>query len=82
MRKTLHFAAVFSAAVSFLPASSYPNSDTALSSKTGFSWFANTPAPTTVRAIATTRAQLVINTSRTWVCSPAGFGKRSTCVSG
>jgi hypothetical protein len=54
----------------------------ASSSASGFSWFANAPSAATAQARANARLQLTINTSRTWVCSPAGFGKRSTCISG
>jgi hypothetical protein len=81
MLKNLKLALPLIIATACLPGVTIADS-AASSSASGFSWFANAPTPAAIAARAAARQQMVINTSRTWVCSPAGFGKRSTCVSG
>lgn len=51
---------------------------------TGFDWFANAARPAAnADAIARTRAAIVkargLSKGATWVCSPAGSGKKATC---
>jgi hypothetical protein len=81
MNKHLKLALPLVAVLACLPAFAVADS-AASSSASGFSWFANTPAPAAAQTRADERLQLIINSSQTWVCSPAGFGKRSTCISG
>jgi hypothetical protein len=77
LRPLLVAAALFS-----LPMAGHAQNGASSSSASGFSWFANAPSAATAQSRAQQRANLVINSSRTWICSPAGFGKRSTCFSG
>jgi hypothetical protein len=82
MHKHLRVAALGIAVVLAAPTMGFAQPGASSSSASGFNWFANTPSPAMAQQRAVTRASLVINSSRTWICSPAGFGKRSTCVSG
>lgn len=50
----------------------------------GFDWFANAAQPAAnAEAIARTRAAILkargLNKGATWVCSPAGSGKKAAC---
>lgn len=47
-----------------------------------FNWHANgTLDSSVVKARKSLRRYQVINGSSSWICSPAGFGRRSTCYS-
>lgn len=50
------------------------------STQVSFNWFANgAKNPSIAKAKAALVAVRVINGPGRWVCSPAGFGRRSTC---
>jgi hypothetical protein len=74
-------AAIF-AAVVLMPVSTFAQNSGSSSSASGFSWFANAPSASALQSRAHVRARMVINSSQSWICSPAGSGRRSTCVSG
>lgn len=80
--KNLRAAAALLAAVVLLPVAAMSESGAASSSASGFSWFANAPSQAALQSRANLRAHMVINSTKSWICTPAGFGKRSTCVAG
>ncbi len=48
-----------------------------------FNWLANGAAnPSAAKAAASLKKYRVINGSGSWICSPAGFGRRSVCYAG
>lgn len=48
-----------------------------------FNWLANGAAnPSAAKAQASLNKYRVINGSGSWICSPAGFGRRSVCYAG
>lgn len=65
-----------------LPASSLADVEPA-PQVVAFNWLANGAAnPSAAKAAEALRKYRVINGSGSWICSPAGFGRRSVCYAG